>query len=623
MRSGERRVVRDPDTTVGPAISDYFCLADGRTAALVHRSGRCDFWCWPSFDSPMRLAGLLDPAQGGWVGVGLPGGKSAQAGWVGNSMVMSLRPGAGVEIRVALVDDGAGRSALAWLVEGPIGAEVWVSLGSPTAGGGHAWSEGAGGAWLPAGGPKDGPGGPLVLVSSVPLRPHSEGLMAEVPETGLAVWLGAPLRAEVLPPALTIAREVPELAVRALGQALSDQVVADESWLRGLNGHGRALEPVPSEAARSVDRSLLTLRALQDRTSGLVVASPATSIPQWPASVRAWDYRYAWLRDCADAGMALSRAGARGEADRLGSGLGNLLGSGPEPPAPVSRLSGDQLPQEHFANYLQGYGGSPVRIGNAAADQAQLDSVGEVLRLAEQLDMAGQCPPELLAAVPGLASAAAQRWRLPDHGIWEVRGEPRHYVHSKVMAWAALQCAANLAERSRVPGDSASWRQIAAEIGAAVSLRGSGPNLELNMSFEEPSPDSSLLAAYLVGFLRPGAANSESTLDRVSAELGAGPLMDRYTGERDGIAAPCFPFIFPGFWAASAEVLLGRRAAAVARFLAISNLAGPAGQLSEVADPATGALWGNYPQVQSHAALIEAALAIWPREGSTQSGEGD
>jgi GH15 family glucan-1,4-alpha-glucosidase len=378
---------------------------------------------------------------------------------------------------------------------------------------------------------------------------------------------------------------------------------------------------VPVEAARSFDRSLLTLRALQDQTSGLLVASPTTSIPQWPASVRAWDYRYAWLRDCADAGMALSRAGARPEAERLGSGLGQLLGSGAQPPSPVSRLSGDRLPQEHYANHLQGYGGSPVRIGNAAADQAQLDALGELVRLAAQLDRAGECPPELLAAVPGLASAVAQTWHLPDHGIWEVRGEPRHYVHSKVMAWAALQSAADLAERNRVPGDSESWRQIAATIRAAVARRGSGPKGELIMSFEEPSSDSSLLAAYLVGFIRPGTADSMGTLERVSAELGEGPLMNRYAGERDGIAAPCLPFIFPGFWAASAEVLLGRRVAAVARFLALANLAGPAGQLSEVAEPKTGALWGNYPQVQSHAALIEAALAIWPREGSTRDGE--
>jgi GH15 family glucan-1,4-alpha-glucosidase len=371
------------------------------------------------------------------------------------------------------------------------------------------------------------------------------------------------------------------------------------------------------------DRSLLTLVGLQDPTSGLFVASPATSIPQWPASARAWDYRYAWLRDCADAGMALSRAGARGEAGRLGSGLGNLLGSGLIQQPPVRRLSGGKLPREHFADYLQGYSGAPVRIGNAAADQAQLDSLGEVLRLVEQLDRSGGCPPEMLAVVPGLASAAAQGWDFPDHGIWEVRGAPQHYVHSKVMAWSALQIAARLVDRGRVQGDAEGWRQAGAEIREAIGRRGSGPGGELVMSFTDPSADSSLLAAYLVGFIGPGAANPETTLDRVSAELGQGPLMDRYLGERDGIAAPCFPFIFPGLWAANAEVLLGRRAAGEARFMAIAKLAGPAGQLSEVADIATRALWGNYPQVQSHAALIEAALAIWPGENASPAGGGD
>ncbi len=605
------------------SVRDYFCLADGRTAALIHRSGRCDFWCWPSFDSPMRLAGLLDPLHGGWVAVGVPGDLPVEAGWVGGSRVMWVRPRANVEIQVALLDDGAGRSALAWLVKAPLGAELRISLGSPTAGGGRSWSEGTGGARLPAGGATDGPGGPLALVSSAPLRAMSAGFVADIPEAGAVVWLGAPLSQGILPPALSQARDGPERAVGALERALSDVVVADEIWLAGVPGKRLALKSAPPLAVRLFDRSLLTLASLQDRSSGLLVASPTTSIPQWPASARAWDYRYAWLRDCADAGMALSRAGARVEAGRLGSGLGKLLGSGLVQPPPVSRLSGDKLPQEHFADYLQGYGGAPVRIGNAAAGQAQLDSLGEVLRLAEELDRTGDCPPEMLAAVPGLASAAAQGWDLPDHGIWEVRGATRHYVHSKVMAWAALQSAAELVDRGRVPGDAESWRQAAAEIREAIGLRGSGPMGELVMSFEDRSTDSSLLAAYLVGFIRPGAANSERTLDRVSAELGQGPLMDRYSGERDGIAAPCFPFIFPGLWAAIAEILLVRRGAAEARFMAIAELAGPAGQLSEVADPKTGGLWGNYPQVQSHAALIEAALAIWPREDATPDREGD
>jgi len=447
--------------------------------------------------------------------------------------------------------------------------------------------------------------------------------MVEIPATGFAVWLGAPLESEILPPALTQARDAPERAVAAVERALSALVASDESWLAGLHGEHPALDSAPALAVKMFDRSLLTLVGLQDPTSSLLVASPTTSIPQWPASVRSWDYRYAWLRDCADAGMALSRAGARGEAGRLGSGLGELLGSGRVQPPPVSRLDGGKLPQEHFADYLQGYGGAPVRIGNAAADQAQLDSLGEVLRLADELDRIGGCPAELLAVVPGLASVAAQGWQLPDHGIWEVRGAPQHYVHSQVMAWAALRIAARLVDRGRVRGDVASWRRTAAAIREAIAVRGSGPSGELVMSFEDSSADSSLLAAYLVGFIRPDAAHPESTLDRVSAELGRGPLMDRYAGERDGIAAPCFPFIFPGLWAASSEVLLGRRAAAAARFTAIAELAGPAGQLSEVADPETGDLWGNYPQVQSHAALIEAALAIWSRADLAPGGEGD
>jgi hypothetical protein len=613
----------NPKGTGERDIREYFCLADGRTAALVHWSGRCDFWCWPSFDSPMRLAGLLDPVHGGWVGVGVAGDQAADAGWVGDSRVMWLRPSEGLEIRVALIDDGAGRSALAWLVKGPRGATVRISLGAPTAGGGHSWGEGPGGAWLPAGGAPDGPGGPLALVSSAPLRATSTGFVAEIPEAGVAVWLGAPMRTELLPPALGQAKDAPEKALEALERELSALVAADQSWLAGLHGEHRTLALAPPLAVKLFDRSLLTLVSLQDPASGLVVASPATSIPQWPGSARAWDYRYAWLRDCADAGMALSRAGARTEAERLGSGLGTLLGSGVMRPPPVSRLSGGELPPEHFADYLPGYSGASVRIGNAAADQAQLDSLGEVLRLAEQLDQAGDCPPEMLDAVPGLAAAALQGWDLPDHGIWEVRGVPRHYVHSKVMAWAALRAAAGMADRGRVRGDTESWRHAAAEIWEAVALRGSGPSGELVMSFEDASADSSLLAAYLVGFIRPGSANSESTLDRISAELGQGPLMQRYSGERDGISAPCFPFIFPGLWAASAEVLLSRHAAAKARFTAIAELAGPAGQLSEVADPEVGVLWGNYPQVQSHAALIETALAIWPREGGISDLEGD
>ena len=606
----------DPEDGPVGRIRDYFCLADGRTAALIHRDGRCDFWCWPSFDSPMKLARLLDSRSGGSVGVAFSRGSDS-ASWAGRSRVVSRIRDDGAEIRCGLLDDGAGMSALAWLVAGPSGEGVEVSIADPAAGGGPRWCPAGFGALVAGGGSPDGPGGPLVLVLSAPATFSSGRLLVELPAGGLAVCLGVPREGDRLPPFLAALAETGTGAVVETRRMLDASVADDERWLKGLH-HGsvlqRLVQRAPGWALTEVDRSLLTLSGLQDRQSGLPVASPLTSIPQWPASVRAWDYRYAWLRDCADAGMALSRAGARAEAERLGEGLARLLGRHPERSAPVRRLSGSASLPEHVADHLRGYGGALVRIGNRAAGQVQLDTLGEVVRLAEELDRDGACPPQLLATVPTLAQAAAQNWRLPDHGIWEVRAEPQDYVHSKVMAWAALRSAAALARRGRVVGPADSWQRTSEEIDSAIGRRGTGTNGELVMSFQDTAADSSLLAAYLVGFISPTDARAPATLEAVSGALGRGPLMARHVPERDGILVPCFPFIFPGLWAVVAEALLGRSEAAEDRFRAILGLAGPAGQLSEVADPETGMLWGNYPQVQSHAALIEAALAIWAGE---------
>jgi len=370
-------------------------------------------------------------------------------------------------------------------------------------------------------------------------------------------------------------------------------------------------------ASAAVDRSLLTLRGLQDQNSWLLVASPTTSIPQWPASERAWDYRCAWLRDCADAGIALAHAGAFAEADEVARGLARLLKGEPGTANPVHRLSGGALPPEHFASQLAGYAGAPVRIGNGAAQQVQLDTLGEVARLAGELERGHGCPPELLMAIPAIADAARVRWRLPDHGIWEVRGAPQDYVHSKLMAWTALRTATELAEKGRIEGTHALWAEEAATIETEIARRGRGPTGSLLMAFQEQGMDSALLAVYLVSFITMADPDASVTLDAVAAELGRGPLMARHQPERDGTAAPSFPFIFPGLWAVSAEALLGRREVAKARLRAICRLSGPSGQLSEVADPESGALWGNFPQVQSHAALIDGALAIW---GSTRRG---
>jgi len=585
-------------------LREYFCLADGSTAALITADGRCDYWCAPGFDGPLRLAQVLDHERGGSVGVSVGLGAPTDASWEEATNVLRISWGGRAAMRCGLVDDGAGGSALCWLVRGEPGLEVSLALRSPTAAGAPPFQVSQTVARIAGGGAPDGPGGPLLVVASQPLPPTSGASMA-LPAEGLAVWMGLP-GGDGQPP--------PRMAggLGAAAAALDAQADLARAWAAPLVKVLRAGpgEVAPPWAAAALTRSLLTLRGLQDRRSGLLVASPLTSIPQWPGSQRAWDYRYAWLRDCADAGMALARAGAIESAREIALGLSRVMGAGPALSAPVTRLDGGPLPPEHLLGYLHGYTGAVVRVGNGAAGQAQVDTLGEVARFAEVLDRSGNCPRPLLDRVPGLARAAARSWRQPDHGIWEVRGVPRHYVHSKVLAWAALDSALRLAARGRIEGsEAARWSASRAAIAAAVGRRGTGAAGELTMAFEDPAPDSSTLAAYLVGYLRGPAA--AATLDFVCAHLESGHLLARHHPERDGIPDPCAPFLFPSLWAVIAEARLGRRQAAIARLRAILALAGAAGQLSEVADPETGLMLGNYPQVQSHAAVVEAVLELW------------
>ena len=591
-----------------PDLAAHFCLADGRTAALVTGEGLCDFWCAPHFDSPLRLAGILDGARGGVVGVLPTVGAPVSARWLGGASAMAVEWTDSLSITVSLLSH-RGASGLAFLVEGPIGAELGIRLGA------------AGGDWtvLPTRAElgravwPDGPGGPLLVVASEALVPDPAGARMRLSRSEALVWLELSNPQHRPSPMADQVLRAPASALRAVREELARARAEAREFLDGLASQPQlatVLNDGPEWARASLLRSVLTLRSLQDRASGLLVASPLTSIPQWPGSERAWDYRYAWLRDCADAGMAFVRAGAWVEARRLAVGLATRLRG--QRGAPVARLDGGALPPEHLLEHLSGYGGGLVRIGNAAAEQLQVDTLGEVMRFIELLDRSGQCPEELLEAVPWLADQAAASWRLPDHGIWEVRGEPRHYLHSKLLAWAALDSAVRLRMEGRLGlGSGAGWERERDELAAAIRARGSDQNGALKMAFDDPSADSSTLAAYVIGHLDPGAPTAAATLDRVTAELSLGPLLARHRPERDGLPAPCAPFIFPSLWAVIAEARLGRREAAEARLRAIVELAGPAGQLSEVALPSPPTLLGNYPQVQSHAAMVEAILELF------------
>lgn len=592
-------------------IASHFCLSDGLTAALISSEGECDFWCAPRFDSRLRLAGILDSERGGSVGVRPLGAHLISAAWQGDSDVLLIRWSGGSTVRCSLIDDGRGGSAVAWSVEGPPGTPVRLLLKAGPKDPG--WKVSASTAHLPASALADGPGGPLLVASSGTLRPFEDGAVTEISGDHLGVCLelaeaaGEPTAMARL--LLGGGREAPATLARAVAAVAAES----ESWLDRLSHRGPLAEVrqrAPQWAWSALVRSLLTLRGLQDRGSGLLVASPLTSIPQWPGSDRSWDYRYAWLRDCCDAGMALVMAGALEEASRLARGLAMRLQRGAG--RPVARLDGGELPPEHVLSHLRGYQGGTVRIGNAAEGQAQVDTLGEVLRFIEEIDSAAACPPELLHLAPDLACEAARRWAEPDHGIWEVRGAPQHYLHSKVMAWAALDCGLRLAGRGRIASPAAnSWEEARSALQAAVRSLGTITGGALKMAFDDQSADSATLAAYLTAFIDPSQPAAAATLDFVTGQLEEWPLLARHRPERDGIPSPCAPFIFPSLWAVIAEARLGRQAEAHRRLLAIVELAGPAGQLSEVAIPEPPRLLGNYPQVQSHAAMVQAVVELF------------
>jgi len=359
--------------------------------------------------------------------------------------------------------------------------------------------------------------------------------------------------------------------------------------------------PGTGELLETTAAVLLGLR----RSNGGIVAAPTTSLPQWPRSARTWDYRYCWLRDSSLAALAMLRLGLTDSARSVAAFIGNVVvDSGP---VPLVRLDGGMPPRETELAELAGYGGArPVRIGNAAAGQAQLDVPGEVIELATALARVSALPEELGAAVPILAAWLVEHWGEPDHGIWEIRGTPARYTHSLVTAVSGLHGAATLAEQHAVSGNATEWRRAAAA--ATTGIGGGGRPLELRV--DGSGADAALAQAALLGGLDTIAPSIRATLDLIVERLGRSGLIDRYEGQPDTLDDPCAPFVFPTFWMAAALTATGRDGS---RWLdAALATRGPLGLFGEVANPGDHSPLGNYPQVQSHAAFVLAVTAAEP-----------
>jgi GH15 family glucan-1,4-alpha-glucosidase len=598
-------------------IEDYALLSDLHTAALVHRQGSIDWCCFPRFDSDACFAALLGRGEHGrWVVCPSAGGEATRR-YRNGSLVLETEweTGAG---RIRVIDFMPPRGEapdIVRIVEGLSGHVGVRSELAPRFGYGrivpslrrlddaHVATAGPDAVVLRTPAPTGGPtGGQNTATVSTLVSTFDVGAGERVPFT--LTWF----------PSHT---QVPA-AVEA-DQALGETDAFWRDWSSRCSYQGPYRDAVLG--------SLVVLKGLTYRPTGGIVAAPTTSLPEWPGGQRNWDYRYCWLRDATLTLLALVNAGYLEEASQWRTWLLRSAAGDPDDLQIMYGVAGERRLPEWVVEWLPGFEDSrPVRVGNVAAEQEQLDVYGEVtdaLYQARTHNVGAWLPAwQLGRRVLGLLE---QRWREPDEGIWEVRGSRRHFTHSKVMPWVAFDRGIKLCEEFGREGPVERWRAIRDEIHTQVCREAWNHELgSFTQSYGSSRLDASLLLLPLVGFLPPHDPRIRGTLKAVQAQLSSDGFLLRYRPEQalDGLPVGEGTFLPCSFWLVDALALDGRHDEAAELFERLLGVRNDVGLLAEEYDPHAKRLLGNFPQALSHIALVTSAFNLARTANTRPSGGG-
>jgi GH15 family glucan-1,4-alpha-glucosidase len=592
-----------------PAIGDYALIGDCHTAALVSLGGSIDWCCLPRFDSGSTFGRLLDRERAGFLEVAPEGAEREPfRDYVDETLILKTAwraEGGEATVTDCLLGPPAIRRTdesrrLLRVVDGTRGTVAFSARIAPRFDFGvlQPWIRHHGRNTYSATGGDDG----LLAWSDAQLEEDDEGgLSARFQvRSGERVRL---LVGFVRPEDIDDDEwEHPE------PDAIDEELEATVRWWRDWAGSLR----IEGDNAPGLARSALVLKALSYAPTGAIVAAPTTSLPEGSVGGRTWDYRYSWIRDSALASRSLARLGCEAEADAFRRFMERTAAGEAEDMRIMYGVGGEHRLKESELDGLEGWRGiGPVRSGNGAVEQVQLDSCGHLVMQSWDWHRRGHAPDDdYWRFLVELVESVVERWQKADAGIWEWRGEPRHFVHSKVMCWAALDRGLALAEECMRKAPERRWSRAREEIAEAVNSEGYDEDRGIYVqAFGHEDIDAALLRLPTLGFLAWADERMVRTTDAIRAELDWDGLLRRYTAD-DGLEGGEGAFLACSFWLVTALAGQERLPEARAAFDRAMATANGLGLFAEEYDPDAGEMLGNFPQALTHLSHIEAGLAL-------------